>query len=103
MQEWSEKNEIKPTEVSIGSHKKVIWICRYGHEWEAGVKSRTINGTGCPYCSHNKVLEGFNDLASQMPEVAAEWSDTYVNRSFAPSIDFPNSNTPNSTPVSGAS
>ena len=22
--EWSEKNEIKPTEVSIGSHKKVI-------------------------------------------------------------------------------
>lgn len=73
-QEWSEKNEIKPTEVSIGSHKKVIWKCRLGHEWEASVKSRTVNGTGCPYCSHNKVLEGFNDLASQMPEVAAEWS-----------------------------
>ena len=26
--EWLEKNKIKPTEVSIGSHKKVIW--RYG-------------------------------------------------------------------------
>ena len=26
--EWSEKNEIKPTEVSIGSHKKVIWKCK---------------------------------------------------------------------------
>ena len=25
--EWSEKNEIKPKEVSIGSHKKVIWKC----------------------------------------------------------------------------
>ena len=25
--EWSEKNEIKPTEVSIGSHKKVLWKC----------------------------------------------------------------------------
>ncbi len=74
-QDWSEKNEIKPTEVSIGSHKKVIWKCRHGHEWEASVKSRTINGTGCPYCSHNKVLEGFNDLASQIPEVAAEWSE----------------------------
>lgn len=74
-QEWSEKNEIKPTEVSVGSHKKVIWKCRLGHEWEASIKSRTINGTGCPYCSHNKVLEGFNDLASQMPEVAAEWSE----------------------------
>ena len=74
-QEWSDKNEIKPTEVSIGSHKKMIWKCRLGHEWEASVKSRTVNGTGCPYCSHNKVLEGFNDLASQMPEVAAEWSE----------------------------
>ena len=72
--EWSEKNEIKPTEVSIGSHKKVIWKCKLGHEWIATVKSRTINRTGCPYCSHNKVLAGFNDLATLFPEVADEWS-----------------------------
>ena len=32
--EWSEKNKIKPAEVSIGSHKKVIWKCEKGHEWE---------------------------------------------------------------------
>lgn len=64
-QEWSEKNELKPTEVSVASHKKIIWKCKHGHEWEASVKSRTVNGTGCPYCSHNKVLAGFNDLASQ--------------------------------------
>ena len=49
--QWSKKNKIKPTEVSIGSHKKVIWRCEKGHEWEAAVKSRTINKTGCPYCS----------------------------------------------------
>ena len=73
--EWSEKNEIKPTEVSIGSHKKVLWKCNLGHEWAATVKSRTINKTGCPYCSHNKVLAGFNDLATVLPEVAVEWSD----------------------------
>ena len=54
--EWSEKNKIKPTEVSIGFHKKVIWKCKHGHEWTATVKSRTINKTSCPYCSHNKVL-----------------------------------------------
>ena len=29
--EWSKKNEIKPTEVTVGSHKKVIWKCRLGH------------------------------------------------------------------------
>ena len=64
VKQWSKKNKIKPTEVSIGSHKKVIWRCEKGHEWEAAVKSRTINKTGCPYCSHNKVLAGFNDLAT---------------------------------------
>ena len=34
-----EKNKIKPTEVSIGSHKKVIWRCEKGHEWEAAVRA----------------------------------------------------------------
>ena len=48
--ERSKKNEIKPTEVTVGSHKKVIWKCRLGHEWTASVKSRSINGSGCPYC-----------------------------------------------------
>lgn len=73
--EWSKKNEIKPTEVTVGSHKKVIWKCRLGHEWTASVKSRSINGSGCPYCSHNKVLVGFNDLATVVPKVADEWSE----------------------------
>ena len=73
--EWSKKNEIKPTEVTVGSHKKVIWKCRLGHEWTASVKSRSINGSGCPYCSHNKVLGGFNDLATLVPKVADEWSE----------------------------
>ena len=75
VKQWSKKNKIKPTEISIGSHKKVIWRCKKGHEWEAAVKSRTINKTGCPYCSHNKVLAGFNDLATLLPDIAAEWSD----------------------------
>ena len=66
--EWSKKNEIKPTEVTVGSHKKVIWKCRLGHEWTASVKSRSINGSGCPYCSHNKVLVGFNDLVRYVPK-----------------------------------
>ena len=72
VKQWSKKNKIKPTEVSIGSHKKVIWRCKKGHEWEAAVKSRTINKTGCPYCSHNKVLAGFNDLATVLPDIAAQ-------------------------------
>lgn len=74
--EWSDKNgDLKPTMVSVGSHKKVIWKGKCGHEWTASVKSRTLNGTGCPYCSHSTVLEGFNDLATVCPDVAAEWSE----------------------------
>ena len=75
VKEWSDKNTLKPTEVTVGSHKKIIWKCKLGHEWKATVKSRTLNGTGCPYCSHNSILAGFNDLASQFPDVAAEWSE----------------------------
>ena len=73
--EWSKKNTLKPTEVSIGSHKKIVWKGKCGHEWIASVKSRAISNTSCPYCSHNKILAGYNDLASQMPQVAAEWSE----------------------------
>ena len=60
--------------VSAGSHKKVIWVDKLGHEWTASVKSR-VQGSGCPYCSHNLVLAGFNDLASRFPEIASEWSE----------------------------
>lgn len=83
--QWSKKNKLKPTQVSLGSHKKVIWKCKHGHEWEASVKSRAVNGTGCPYCSHNKILAGFNDLASQYPEIAAEWSER--NHPLEPTIE----------------
>lgn len=74
--EWSEKNApLEPTMLSVGSNQKVIWRCSEGHEWTASVKSRTVNKTGCPYCSHNAVLSGYNDLATLFPEVAKEWSD----------------------------
>lgn len=74
--EWSDKNSpLFPAMVTIGSHKKAIWQCSKRHEWVATVKSRTINETGCPYCSHNAVLAGYNDLATTFPNVAAEWSD----------------------------
>ena len=73
--EWSKKNkDLQPTMVTIGSSKKVIWKGKCGHEWIATVKSRAISKTGCPYCSHNSILEGFNDLASQKPDLAEEWS-----------------------------
>jgi len=72
--EWSENNIISPMDISSGSHKKVWWRGKCGHEWEAVIKNR-VYGAGCPYCSGNKVLVGFNDLATIHPELTEEWAD----------------------------
>ena len=50
--EWNaEKNgDLLPSMVSYGSHKKVWWKCRKGHEWQAVINSRTKQHTGCPIC-----------------------------------------------------
>ena len=72
--EWSAKNDISPSDVTIGSHRMVWWKGSCGHEWQAIVKNR-VHGSGCPYCSGNKVLSGLNDLRSLFPDVAGEWSE----------------------------
>ena len=74
--EWDyEKNSpLTPYDVAGGSDKKVWWICtRHSHGWRASVGSRNTNGNGCPYCAGQKVLKGFNDLASANEELAKEW------------------------------
>ncbi|MCR5593370.1 MAG: zinc-ribbon domain-containing protein [Saccharofermentans sp.] len=71
---WSPNNSIRPEDVSAGSNRKVLWICDKGHEWSASVKNRVIAGSGCPYCEHRAVLEGYNDLLTTNPNVAKSWS-----------------------------
>lgn len=75
VEEWSDRNGyLKPSEVGAFSRKKVWWKCKNGHEWQATVNSRS-QGNGCRICSNKVVLAGFNDLASQRPDLAKEWSD----------------------------
>ena len=72
--EWDyEKNEIRPSEVTAGSQKKVWWKCEKGHSWDMLVRSRVL-GQGCPYCNNRRVLIGYNDLATVRPDLAAEWN-----------------------------
>lgn len=73
--EWNyEKNgALTPKMFSAHSSVSVWWICSKGHEWKAAINTRT-SGRGCPYCSGNYVLDGFNDLATVFPNIAKEWN-----------------------------
>ncbi len=75
--EWhpTKNGSLLPNSVPIGSNKKVWWICKNGHEWQANIQPRT-KGVGCPYCSNQKILPGYNDLQSKLPELAKEWHPT---------------------------
>ena len=73
--EWDyDKNfPLKPSEVTAFSNRKVWWKCEKGHEYYSLVSGRTAAQSGCPYCSGQKILSGFNDLKTLKPKIAAEW------------------------------
>jgi hypothetical protein len=74
LREWDyEKNTLDPSQLVIGSNKLAWWRCDKGHSWECSVAKRHSDGYGCPYCSGQRVLEGFNDLQSRNPILANEW------------------------------
>ena len=75
--EWhpTKNKSLTPLQVSKSSNKKVWWLGKCGHEWQANINTRS-SGFGCPYCSGQKVLAGFNDLATTHPNLAAEWHPT---------------------------
>ena len=67
---------LTPATVSYGSRRKVWWQCDHGHRWQAAVYTRTGGASGCPYCAGKRPWPGFNDLASQYPDLAAQWHPT---------------------------
>jgi hypothetical protein len=87
--EWdSEKNgDLRPEMVAANSAKKVWWLCKKGHSWQAALFSRN-RGTGCPHCRNRFLVTGFNDLATKNPTIAAEW-DYKKNGDLKPTDVFP--------------
>ena len=74
--EWhpSKNGELTPSDFSCGSHRRVWWWCKQGHEWQAAVHNRA-RGTGCPYCCGQRVT-GERSLAALYPQIAVEWHQT---------------------------
>lgn len=73
---------LTPKDVSFSSQKKVFWKGCCGHSWEARISNRFYEDSGCPYCSNQKVLKGYNDLATTNPEVSKQWD--YARNTFLP-------------------
>jgi hypothetical protein len=76
-----------PSMVKRGTNKKLKWKCDLGHIWIASpaerlVGTRSGNPNGCPFCSGQRVLKGFNDLATTHPKIAQQahkWNPTTVS------------------------
>lgn len=71
-----------PTTVSERSGKTKEWMCSQKHIWAATVGARSSMNEGCPYCSNQKILIGYNDLNTSHPEIAREahgWDPTKFN------------------------
>ena len=79
IKEWDyEKNELEnlnPNILKTGSNKRAWWICSLGHPYKKPISERCLNGEGCPYCSGQRVLRGFNDVATTCPELMPEWDN----------------------------
>lgn len=64
---------LDPETLGSKSHALAWWVGECRHEWDN--KISISSPPACPYCANKRVLEGFNDLLSQFPKVALEWSD----------------------------
>lgn len=69
------KNEnIDVSKIKRGTAKKLWWVCKFKHEWEAMVLDRT-RGSGCPFCS-GRIATAENCLAVVNPKLAEQWHST---------------------------
>ena len=77
----TKNGDLTPAQVAPNHAKKVWWQCEYGHAWQTTPNQRvsrraSSNESGCPFCSGQSVLKGFNDLRSTHPDLADEWHPT---------------------------
>ncbi len=72
-EEWhpTKNGDLRPDHVAPFGRRRVWWLCKKGHEWEAQVDHKS-NGAKCPYCNSRKATRDSN-LQVSHPELAAQW------------------------------
>jgi very-short-patch-repair endonuclease len=79
---WSEKNLIKPSEVSLNSHKKYWFHCdKCEHEFECSPLNINQTNNWCPYCYNRKICGNCKSCYNKSfasHEKSAFWSDKNI-------------------------
>jgi hypothetical protein len=65
--------DLKPTDVSAGSHTKIHLRCELGHPFIREPYNLVRTNGRCPTCQGRELISGKNDLATLRPDVAAWW------------------------------
>lgn len=80
--EWhpTKNGKITPDLIIAETHDLYHWLCPEGHTYKASPKNRIRMNSNCPYCSGQKVLQGYNDLETTHPEIALDYDNNKNTR-----------------------
>ena len=90
VKEWhpSANFDLTPRSVTIGYSKKVWWLCREGHEWQATIKAR-LKHNDCHICVNTKKKV---DLSISVPSMGKNYRKNRRFKTKATAvIELPNS------------
>lgn len=93
-EEWHvfKNKDLKPEQVIFSSSENVWWQCKKNadHQWQATIRNRTVNKSGCPFCS-GRIPTKENNFELSFPDIAKEWHPT-KNKNLQPNAYTPSSN-----------
>ena len=73
-EEWDDHDK-KPSEVLPTASYVAVWKCpKCGGTYRYRVGDRSVGDDTCPYCNGDRILAGYNDLATTDPQLATEWA-----------------------------
>ena len=81
----TKNHPLAPNVVTANSNRSVWWVCGLGHTWRSPIGRRVQANTDCPVCRGKRVEQGFNDLATIDPAVAAQWAQD-LNGNLTPEM-----------------
>lgn len=84
--DYEANGDLRPDQVTYGSHKKIHWKCSKGHKWITDVLHRTTPNfsTGCPHCKAANTSYPEQFIYWSLKQV---WPDT-VNRYKLDGVEY---------------